>query len=139
MMDDGFVHWLVNELDDRGWSQRELARRAGISAAAVNQIISEQRLPTAEFCIDIARALRLSPEHVLRKAGYLPPSVGDEPDPHMRAAAERLIEIWNQLKIIDPDSLDTLLNIVVTQAEMVEAAARAARRSDREEKTKTNS
>lgn len=138
MMENDFVSWLVEELDDRGWSQRELARRAGISAASVNQILGEQREPSPDFCISLASAFRLPAEFILRKAGHLPPGPKEETDPRIRATVEQLLTIWNRIKHLDPDSLDALLNIVVTQAEMVEAAANAARRNDsKKEKAKT--
>ena len=72
------IPWILRELQERGWSQAELARRSGISAAGVSQILSEQRLPTPDFCIAIARALRIPPEDVLRRAGILPAVPNDD-------------------------------------------------------------
>lgn len=66
--------WLSDELNSRGWSIRELARRAGISHTTVADVLSEQRKPTAEFCIAIAKALNVPEESTLRRAGILPKS-----------------------------------------------------------------
>lgn len=63
---------LVKELQKRGWSQRELSRRSGISPTQISHVISEQANPGSDFCLAIARALRYSPEEIMRLAGLLP-------------------------------------------------------------------
>lgn len=73
-MEGDFVSWLNRELQIRDWSQRELARRAGLSQTTVSQVLAYQRNPTPDFCIDVARALRLPPESMLRRAGHLAPA-----------------------------------------------------------------
>lgn len=65
--------WLSNELGDRGWSQRELSRRSGISPTQISDIISGKANPGADSCVAIARALNEPPEDILRLAGILPP------------------------------------------------------------------
>lgn len=72
LMSDNFVPWLITELEDRDWSQRELARRADLSQTTVSLVIAQERLPSPEFCIAVAYALRIPPEDVLRRAGHLP-------------------------------------------------------------------
>lgn len=72
-MQNTMVTWLTKELDDRGWSIRELARRAKISHTTISQVLSHQREPTWEFCAQIAQALDELPATVFRKAGLLPP------------------------------------------------------------------
>lgn len=66
------VFWLTEELENRGWSIRELARRASTSHTTISQVLSLQREPTWEFCAQIAGALEIPPETVFRKAGLLP-------------------------------------------------------------------
>ena len=56
---------------DRGLSNSEIARRAGISQARISQVISGDN-PTADLCLLIAKGLNVSPEDALRSAGYLP-------------------------------------------------------------------
>jgi len=122
-MDDTFVQWVLTELDDRGWSQRELARRAGISAAAVNQILTEQRQPTAEFSIAIARALRVPPEAVLRRAGHLPP-VPD--NGHQDEGTEFLIQrLKAMLPLIPREERDRVIDTILSYASAIAAAQRA--------------
>lgn len=71
-MDTDFDAWLIRELNERGWSNSELARRAGVVPSTVSMILSGQKRPGLEFCVGVARALRMPPEVVLRRAGLLP-------------------------------------------------------------------
>ena len=64
--------WLREELDKRGWSIREIARRAGLVHGTVVGILNG-RHPGIETCRGIARALGVPTEEVLRRAGLLPP------------------------------------------------------------------
>lgn len=64
--------WLNGELQERSWSMRELGRRSGISQAQISDVINGKINPSANFCIKIAKALKLPPEMVLRRAGILP-------------------------------------------------------------------
>lgn len=66
-----FTDWLQSALDERGISQSELARRAGVTRSAINGIIMGTRGPGIELCTGIAHALKLPPEEVLRVAGLL--------------------------------------------------------------------
>ena len=71
-MNDKLSDWISNELQRRGWSQREVARRGGISHSTVSDVLSGQRTPTADFCIAIANAFGTSRADVLTRAGILP-------------------------------------------------------------------
>ena len=78
---DKMSTWLSTVLSSRAWSMRELARRAGVSHTQIGNVINGQAAPSADFCIAIARALQVSPEPVLRRAGLLPslpPEVEEE-------------------------------------------------------------
>ena len=79
-METDFVTWLSNEMEERGWNNSELARRAGLVPSAVSQVIAGNRGTGPEFCRSVARALHLPPELVFRKAGLLPPLPGPEED-----------------------------------------------------------
>ena len=77
------VSWLIRELDERAWSHRELARRAGISQTTVSQVIAGQRQPTWDFCAVIADPLGVPVDEVFVRAGLkpsLPPAVEEERD-----------------------------------------------------------
>jgi transcriptional regulator with XRE-family HTH domain len=71
-VNDKLAEWIVTQADDRGWSYRELARRSGVSHTTISQVISGQRIPTFDFCADVARALGESPVELFRLAGLLP-------------------------------------------------------------------
>lgn len=64
--------WLVKELDARGWSHRELSRRASVSQTTVSDVISEKRPATWDFCAAMARALGVSADDVFVLAGLKP-------------------------------------------------------------------
>lgn len=68
---ENFLTWLDLELADRQITDSELARRGGISHAAISRARHGQ-LPGWEACKGIARGLNLPPEIVLRAAGHLP-------------------------------------------------------------------
>jgi transcriptional regulator with XRE-family HTH domain len=70
-----FGDWLLNELNKQGWSQNELAKRAGISHGTVSNIINGNKGVGQDSLIAIARALKLPADLVFRKAGLLPPAV----------------------------------------------------------------
>ena len=72
-----FSQWIISELDDRGWSYNELARRSGLSSATVSTVLSGKSNPGLEFCNGVASAFGIPPENVLRRAGLLP-SVPEE-------------------------------------------------------------
>ena len=67
-----FAAWLALQLEDRGWSNRELARRAGVSHTSMNDVVSGQGAITAKFCRKISRALKVPLEETMRRAGLLP-------------------------------------------------------------------
>ena len=67
-----FGEWLKTTLKERGWTQGELSRRAQVSRSAVSNIIAKRRLPSPETAVQIANALNMPPETVMRQAGYLP-------------------------------------------------------------------
>jgi len=74
-----FNNWLIAELKDRGWSIRELARRAKVSHATINGVLVNKSDPGPDLCNGLARALGTPPERVFRIAGLLPAQIiGDE-------------------------------------------------------------
>lgn len=78
-MSDGLTTWLNQELEQRGWSQAELARRADVSRPLVTRTLSGDMPASADFCIKVAQALGEAPEKILRLAGILPASADDDP------------------------------------------------------------
>ena len=97
-----FSEWLLLTLENKGWSQADLARAAKVSRSAISEIISGQRQIGKRTATSLAEALKLPPEQVFRAAGILPPE-NDDPwveemahkfsqlSPGLRGVAERLI------------------------------------------------
>ena len=71
-MNNELSTYLNEELQKRGWSIRELARRSGVSHTAVSYVMSGQREAGLRFCNGVARALDVPPEIILRLAGRIP-------------------------------------------------------------------
>jgi transcriptional regulator with XRE-family HTH domain len=69
-----FAIWLEEQLKEQGISQSELARRAGVTRGAINNILQGERGPGVDLSNGIAKALGLPEEMVLRVAGLLPPN-----------------------------------------------------------------
>jgi len=67
-----FEHWLQTEMDKRGWSQSELARRAGFFPASLSRVLRGERKLGADMAVGIARALHVRPERVMYQAGLIP-------------------------------------------------------------------
>lgn len=67
-----FRDLVVEEMQARGWSMSELARRIGVSAQSVSYVLSGTNRVTYDFCMGIAGAFDWSPTDTLRMAGKLP-------------------------------------------------------------------
>jgi len=72
MSKETFAKWIVDEVERRGWSYSELARRAEVSTAQVSDVVNLKSNPGDKFCLGVARAFRMSPSEVFRLAGRLP-------------------------------------------------------------------
>jgi transcriptional regulator with XRE-family HTH domain len=90
---------------ERGWSIREMARRARVSHTAIASALNRKGRPSAELCVAIADTLGVPAIEVVQRAGILPP------DPPETAAWRRLNEMWAQLS--DEDQ-KRILEIVET-------------------------
>lgn len=71
-MSDKLNKLILYELNSRGWSQRELSRRAHVSHGYVSEILSDKRVPSYDFCASIAWVLGKTPEEMFRVAGLSP-------------------------------------------------------------------
>ena len=64
-----FSVWLNQELETRGWSRSEAARRGKVSASMFDKVINGQAKPGINFCRGVARAFNLPVIEVFRRAG----------------------------------------------------------------------
>ncbi|MCG2785378.1 MAG: helix-turn-helix domain-containing protein [Anaerolineae bacterium] len=67
-----FGEWLKSEINIRNISQKELADISGVTPAQISRAIGGSRGLGTDTLTAIARALRLPPEEVFRRAGILP-------------------------------------------------------------------
>lgn len=86
---DNFPAWLEREISARGWRPADLAKEADIPQATISNILNGNREVGARVALAIAKALSLSPEHVFRQAGLLPPETNGAPS----AALQELTDI----------------------------------------------
>jgi transcriptional regulator with XRE-family HTH domain len=96
-VDIDIAQWLVKETDKRGWSFRELGRRAGLTSATISRVITGASRSGWEFCRKIAIALNVPPENVFRLADLLPP------EPKETAALREMIHLFSQLSFHDQE------------------------------------
>lgn len=66
-----FEVWLSKALEERGMSQADLVKRAGISSGSLSNLITGYRKPGAEIASAIAQALKLPETVVFRAAGLM--------------------------------------------------------------------
>ncbi len=84
--------WINAELNNRGWSQRELGRRSSLSGATISDVIGEKTKPTWELCDKIAKTFNVPSEDLFRLAGLLPALPGTD-----NATAARITELVKHL------------------------------------------
>lgn len=90
-MEPKLITWINDELEKRGWSYGELARRSGITGAAISHLVNGRNRPGFELCTGVAQAFGVDPVFVLRLAELLPsvsPAAQNE---------DELIAIYRQL------------------------------------------
>jgi transcriptional regulator with XRE-family HTH domain len=108
-----FSEWLTDRVEERGWSFRELSRRADLSSAVISQVVTRKSFPGLDFCLGISRALDIPPERVFRKAGYLPA--------RPRIISEQKEELDDYYEALDQSDRDRLVAIAKTLHEQQES------------------
>lgn len=97
-----FNDWLLREAEKADLSFAEIARRGKISHARISQVLGGES-PGYEFCVGIARGLKISREIVFRRAGLLSPKPAED------EITEELLLLYSHLP---PSVQDDLLEIV---------------------------
>jgi transcriptional regulator with XRE-family HTH domain len=106
-MEQDFPAWLAGELKLRGWSQRELARRAGFSQTTVSNVLAAIRKPTFRFCKQVAQALEMPADTLLILAGLRPP-----PPPVDLDEEEEILAILRDLSPALRETIVTMLRML---------------------------
>ena len=60
-----FSEWIVVELEKRGWSRSEAARRGDISPSMFDKVINGHAKPGVKFIQGIAKAFKMTPAEVM--------------------------------------------------------------------------
>ena len=65
-----FSEWIVSELEKRGWSRSEAARRGDISPSMFDKVINGHSEPGIKFIKGIAKAFKMSDAQVMMRASH---------------------------------------------------------------------
>ncbi len=103
---ESFEHWLNQQLNERGWSQSEAARRSSVSASMFSQVISGVAKPGPDFLIGVARAFRLSRREVFERAGMI------ETSPPVDTPS--ILEMTEAFAYLEPNEQEFFLRMLKT-------------------------
>lgn len=98
-----FSVWILDEVNKRGWTPAELAKRAGINTGTLSRVLNGTRNPGPDLCLAVAKALGEPPEKIFRLAGLLPILPAGEED-------QTLKEILDIAKNMSPENRQDLLS-----------------------------
>ena len=115
-----FSEWLVKELERRGWSRSEAARRGNISPSMFDKVINGYAKPGIKFLDGIAQAFEMSPTMIYRKAGLLPEVGGEKITFH---DWEHMLQ---QLTPEEQEEIYSIMDMKIKRRQQAEASARAA-------------
>lgn len=101
-----FNDWILSRLIEKNWSQADLARESGLTRSAISKYM-QGRIPDEEALRKIAKALKVSPEEVFRRAGLLPPLVED---PWAEKMNHKINQLTGQRRELAERLLDALLD-----------------------------
>ena len=116
-----FTEWLQGELNQRDWTQADLADRAGIGRSSLSMVMSKKRQPGKDMCRAIAATLQLPEEVVFRHAGLLSPRA------ETNEKIDTLCHLAAQLDETDQDFIAEQMRALIARArdrDIVEEFAR---------------
>ena len=103
-----FSDWLNDELMRRGWRQADLVRATGISRSGVSLLMNGQIRPAPQTVLQLSRVLKVPPDFIMRKVGYLPPRA-EGGDPTLEEVNFKYAMLPDAQKQLVLDYLDFLL------------------------------
>lgn len=65
-----FSGWLQNQMDAKGWDQRQAAAKFGVRESSIHNWLHQGRRPAMKSVFRIALALEETVDEVARQAGY---------------------------------------------------------------------
>jgi transcriptional regulator with XRE-family HTH domain len=105
MYSEHFGDWLEKEIEKRGWTMSEMARRCDVSQPAISRVVSGERGAGPELCRAIAHAFEMPEEKVFRIAGLLSQLPAPEED-------LPFAEVLTLMKTLPPDERLEILEYV---------------------------
>jgi transcriptional regulator with XRE-family HTH domain len=117
------ARWLTRECEKRNLSWTEASRRAGVAPNTVSQIVNGTPAGIKRLTA-LADFFSVPLDYVLKLAGHLP-ITENTMDPALQATADQLVQIYFEVKEIDPELAERLTRTATLQAELVLAAARS--------------
>ena len=109
-MTDKLVTELSRVLRERGWSQRELARRANVSHTSIAKVLNGEKRPTSEFCQAIAPAIGVSIDEIYQWAGLLPEGPEESP-PEFEDWGRRLARLSEEKRRVALETMEGVLRV----------------------------
>lgn len=115
-MSNNLGDFLLHALEEKGWSQRDLARRAKVDPATVQKIINGSvKSPGIEVLLRIGRALNLPHMKIVQAyEGKDPNATSPQPDSSDEKLAEvagMLIEALGAERLIDVLGRDRIIEL----------------------------
>ena len=107
-MRDNLETWINQETTNRGWSIREFGRRIGASPSHAARIANGEARPSVRLCNEIALALGVPPEEVMRKADLLPPEPRETT--RLKRAKRLIAELADEEQEIALDLIQVLVD-----------------------------
>jgi len=104
---NSFSKWLLKEIEARGLTYSDIARKGKISHARVSQVLAGEP-PGKRFCLAIAKALQIPAETVFREASLLPPV------PENSASAEQALYQFRRLTVADQERILAMMRVLAT-------------------------
>ena len=95
--------WIIDEINKRGWTQRELGRRAGLPQSTLSEVINGKRRMMPKVCEALAEAFGETPERIMRLAGIIPPLPDNDP---------ALTELTDLARRLPPDDLQEIIALI---------------------------
>lgn len=113
-----FPIWLQSELNKKGWKPTELAKYSKLSDAAISRILRGERRPDTDTLLSFAKAFKISPSTIFRKAGLLPENDGED------ISFEDWQYLLNQLSSYEQEEIRQIIEMKIERRQKAEQTER---------------
>jgi transcriptional regulator with XRE-family HTH domain len=115
-----FSDWLLEQMNQREWTQSDLSKKSGLTRQSVSDYVNRRRTnPEPAALVAIANALGISPITVFRKAGLLPSSTESDSD------FDDWKHLLNQLPPDEREEMRGIVQLKIEKRQKAEAVERA--------------